>query len=132
MRAEAVIYSLLTVAAGVTALVGPRIYPQVIAQDQPYPAIMFHKISAIRMPHISASLGANLVEARIQVSAFAKSYPEVKTLAEEIRKALIYKSGTYAGVQVVAVLFDLEGPDQFDDSNRIYYQPLDFLITHYE
>lgn len=135
MRAEKALYYILSHDSGVLALVGGgtgRIFSGLLPQNKAWPAISMHLISATRRPPIRAGIGQSLVDARVQVTAYAQTYPDVKALNEAVRLALDRISGTYAGTVVVVSLLDLEGPDDYDADNQIFYQPQDFMVTHYE
>ena len=132
MRAEKVVKTLLSNAAGVVALVGTRVYPGPIPQGTALPAISFEHISTVPLQTLDASAGFNLARTRIEVNAVAKTYGEQKALVEEIRKALEYQRGTIAGVEVIAILRESVGPDLRDDDRQIYTQAVDFMVTHRE
>jgi hypothetical protein len=132
MRAEKVVKYLLENAAGVTALVGTKIYAFPLPQKTTSPALVYSKVSSVDVPPVNAFAGSNIALSRVQVTAFAVDYPSVKNLLEEVRKALSYQSGLINGVQVVSVLPDIEGPDLYELSLVLPYQSRDFLITHYQ
>lgn len=132
MRAERVIKTLLEATAGVTSVVGTRIYGGQIPQDPQLPAISYTKISAIDIPPISASAGQNIAQGRVQVTAFAVDYPTTKTLLEAVYQGLRYRSGTIDTVVVISVMPDVEGPDIYDPELLQFYQSRDFLVTHYQ
>lgn len=136
MRAEKVIYTLLTGDAGVLALVGAspntRIYPSRLPQNTLMPAIAYQLVSGMEMTPIDAQAGRQLVRSRVQVTAMGKNYSDVKTLVEAARIACLYKSGVIGGVTVLAILRDSVGPDTHDDDLNLYLQSIDFMVTHYE
>lgn len=132
MRAEQVIYALLSEAAGVTALVGTRIYPGVLPQGTALPALALEFISGVELPTVDATAGFNLLQARVQVTAIAKTYAEVKTVLEAVRAACNFQRGTIAGVHVVSVRRDTIGPDLRDDDVQLFTQSIDFGITYQE
>lgn len=137
MRAEAVIDALLVADAGVTALLGgtfpaTRIYPSRIPQNTAMPAVAYQLVSGYELTPINAPAGQQLMRSRVQVTAMAKNYPEVKAVIEAARIACLYKSGLIAGVRVLAVLRDSMGPDLRDDELALYIQSIDFIVTHYE
>ena len=68
----------------------------------------------------------------MQVTAFAKTYAELKALLEQVRIACNYQSGTIAGVRVISVLRDSVSPDSRDDQLGLDMQSIDFMVTHYE
>ena len=132
MRAEKVIYTLLSADAGVTALVAARIYPSRLPQNTTMPAIAYEVISAMELTPIDAQAGYQIVRTRVQVTCMAKNYAEVKNTVEAVRIACLYKSGTIGGVKVLSILRDGVGPDLRDDDLALYLQSIDFVVAHYE
>lgn len=132
MRAEKVVYDLLTGSEAVTALVGLKIYPGLIPQNTTMPAVSYELISSVDIPPINAQAGGVILRSRVQVSALARTYAEVKTIQEAIRRALLFKSGLIAGVQVNAITRELIGSDERDDESGLYMQGVDFLLIHEE
>ena len=132
MRAEKVITALLNAAAGVTALVADRIYPGILPQGAAMPALSVEHVISEELTTIDAIAAFGLVRSRIQVTALAKSYPEVKALIEQVRIACNYQRGVVATVRVVSVLRDTVGPDLRDDDLRVFSQSIDFQVTYQE
>lgn len=132
MRAEKVIYTLLTGDAGVAALVGARIYPGRLPQNTAMPALSYELVSSVDIPPITALAGGVLLRSRVQVTVLAKTYSDTKDVLEAARKALLFKSGLIAGVRVIGITRDLIGPDQRDDDLGLYLQGVDYMVTHDE
>ena len=131
MRAEKVVTALLGAASGVTNLVGTRIQPSPLPETITLPAIATRHVSTIDLETIDAQSYA-LVQSRIEVTAVTKSYVTQKNLLEQIRLALQYKRGTYAGVEVVNITRENSGPDLRDDEKEIFTQAIDFLVIFKE
>lgn len=132
MRAEKVVYTLLSQATAVTALVGNRIHPVRLPQNCQLPAAVYELVSSVDTPPIHAAAGGGITRSRVQVTVLARSYSQVKAVHEAMRKALLYQSGQIAGVQVNAVLRDVVGPDMRDDDTDQYLQSVDYLLLHDE
>jgi Protein of unknown function (DUF3168) len=132
MRAEKVTYTLLTASSGLAALVSARIYPNKLPQNTTMPSIAYQLISSIELSPIDAQAGYQIMRSRVQVTALAKNYAEIKDILEQVRLAMNYARGTIAGVQVISIVRDLVGPDQRDDDLALYLQSIDFMVTHYE
>jgi hypothetical protein len=132
MRAEHVIYTLLSGSALVTAQVGNRIYPARMPQNTVMPALVYQTISGNELTPIDAQAGYQVMRTRIQVTAMAKNYQEVKNALEAVRKACLYQSGVIGGYQVLSITRDTVGPDLRDDDLSIYIQSIDFMVMHYE
>ena len=132
MRAEHVIYTLITGAAPVTALIGSRIYPSRLPQNTAMPAIAYQLISGVELDPIDAQAGYQIMRSRVQVTAMGKNYSDVKNILEAVRIACNYKSGLIGGYQVLSITRDSIGPDLRDDDLSIYIQSIDFMVMHYE
>lgn len=132
MRAEKVVYTLLTGSAAVTGLVGTKIYPGRIPQNTTMPAVSYELVSGVDIAPINAQAGGVLLRSRVQVNVLARTYAEVKTIQEAIRGALLFKSGLIAGVRVIGIMRDLIGPDERDDELGLYLQGIDYLLIHDE
>ena len=132
MRAEKVVYTLLTGSSQVTALVGLKIYPGLIPQNTTMPALTYELVSGVDIAPINAQAGGVIMRSRVQISALARTYAEVKTIHEAIRGALLFKSGLISDVQVLAITRELIGSDERDDESGLYMQAVDYLLTHDE
>lgn len=133
MRAETALNAVLNAAAGVTALVGSgaaaRIYPGELPLGTALPALCLEHVSGGELTTIDAASNYGLVQSRMQVTAIAKTYPEVKTVLEQVRLACNYQRGTFGGVNVVSIVRELIGPDLRDPALGLYSQSLDFMVT---
>ena len=130
MNAEKVVYSLLSGAAGVAALVSTRIYPSDLPQQIAVPAIVCRHIDTVDRPTIHGDGGAQLVQSRISVIALANDYSAIKAIHEAAKDALRYQYGVIAGVQVATITRDIVGPDLFDPDLERHEQGVDYLIVH--
>ena len=130
MNAEKVVYSLLSGAAGVTALVSTRIYPSDLPQQIAVPAIVYRHIDTVDRPTIHGDGGAQLVQSRISVIALANDYSAIKAIHEAVKDALRYQYGVIAGVQVATITRDIVGPDLFDPDLERHEQGVDYLVVH--
>lgn len=141
MRGELVVSQLLSVAAGVTALVpAVRITPSRVPQASDMPSIVVEMVSGTDIPPITAAAGGLLVKSRIQVTVLAKTYTEVKRIHEAIRAAVLFQSGAFSfvapnpvvAVRVIGITRDLIGPDFRDDQLGLYLQSVDYQVIHDE
>jgi len=131
MRAEKVVKSLLDGAAGVTAIVGTKIYAVMAAQADDAPFIVYAKESATRDRYISLG-GPTVVHATISIQCVALDYATLKNLGEEVRLALMGAHGTIAGVDVVSIETATEGADAFEPDLRLFGQNWQFEVIHQE
>lgn len=86
MSAETATYTALSTYAGLAALVSTRIYPMVLPQDCPLPAVTYQLISDI--PEVNLDGDADLSQARIQVDVWATSFGSAATIAVQIMAAM--------------------------------------------
>lgn len=132
MRAESVIYTLLTGNPGVTALVGTKVYPGRLPQNTVMPAISYELVSSNEILPINAQAGGVLLRSRVQVTVLAKTYAETKSVHEAARKALLFQSGLIGSVRVNSITRDSIGADERDDELGLYIQSVDYLLIHDE
>lgn len=87
MSAETELYAVLSGAAGLTALVGTRIYPDAIPEDATLPAVVYARAGT--EPVLSVS-GQKFAEtARLTVSAWAKTRTAAAAAGDQIEAALL-------------------------------------------
>lgn len=85
MSAESILNGVLTGAAPLSALVGTRIYPDVLPDKTSYPAVVFSREKTERVTSISGrSFGAEIV---FHIAAWGKSRTQVDAVADEIEIA---------------------------------------------
>jgi hypothetical protein len=84
--AEAVLQRILAAAPVVSNLIGSRIYPNIVPQKAPMPAVTYQQISGPRLHDMQGAVG--LAKARYQINCWAVSYAGAKELAETIRLTL--------------------------------------------
>jgi hypothetical protein len=128
MKAEAVIYALLTGAGAVTSVVQDRIYPVVLPEGVATPAIVFELLSSVHVPALDAQASTHHLQARVQVNLLGPSYAQIRDLRTAVINAVRYQRGSIAGAQVHAVLPGFEGPVTFDSALGLFHRPLDFVL----
>ena len=97
------IYTILTEDAGVSAVVGTRVYPQVAAQGAAFPFVVY--VLQDNSPSDTKSGVSTLDEVRYDIVAAAETYTELSSLTERIRLALDRYSGTVSGIVVDSIQF---------------------------
>jgi hypothetical protein len=139
MRAEKAVHTLLAAASAVTTLLGApqapataNIWAGQAPQGVAFPVIVVEHISARELTTIDANSAFGLNQARLQVTAIAKTYNDVKAVLEQIRIALNYQRGTVSGVRVISIIRDTVGPDLRDDDRKLFSQSIDFQVTYQE
>lgn len=126
---EAALYALLAADAGVSALVGTRIYPAVIPEGTTGDAVRYQLISDVPYPVMGQNSG--LAKARIQVEAQAATYAAAATLRDALRTALTRFRGATGGVTVQDV-FRESGLALYDDTAQRYVLTDDYLLMYLE
>ena len=86
MSIESDLYTTLSNDAGVSALVGTRIYPNLAPESATYPYITYQLISGVRLSTVTGVNDAK--RKRIQHSCHAETYEEAKALADAVFAAL--------------------------------------------
>lgn len=114
MTVEATLYDRLSNFAGLTALVGNRIYPVVLPEDVTYPAVTYKRMSTV--PNVSCMVeDTGLVRPRFQVAAWGSVYDDLVDIKEQVRSAL--KRWSTTGVQDTFVVEELDLYDK--DTTKI-------------
>ena len=97
------IYTILTEDAGVSAVVGTRVYPQIAAQGAAFPFVVY--VLQDNTPSDTKSGVSTLDEIRYDIVAAAETYTALSSLTERIRLALDRYSGTVSGIVVDSIQF---------------------------
>ena len=97
------IYTILTENAGVSAVVGSRVYPQVAAQGAAFPFVVY--VLQDNTHSDTKSGVSTLDEIRYDIVAAAETYSELSSLTERIRLALDRYTGTVSGIVVDSIQF---------------------------
>lgn len=129
MTIEDGLVALLLADSGVSALVGTRIYPLKLPQDDGLPAIRFQRISGERVRTLDGPTG--LVRPRIQIDAYGKTYAEAKAVAEAVEALLDGYSGPAGTDQIEAVSLetdrDLDENPLGEEAARV---SMDFFVSY--
>lgn len=131
MRAQAIVRELLNAHAGTTAMVGTRIWGGIAQQDAPAPLVVYRLIGSqpdegIDPGSITADTATE--SAQIEVVHVARTYEEMLALGEQVRLALVYRSGTVAGYSLLGVNKDSEGPEEYDQQRDEHFQSRTFRV----
>jgi hypothetical protein len=95
--AEKALYSVVTGDAGVSAIIGTRMYPNIAPQGATMPYVVYRMITEFdRSRGISLDRGG-LVARLFQFDLFGATYGAVKALADAIRLAIDTTAQTAAG-----------------------------------
>lgn len=132
MYAEKALRALLMQASAVTAIVGDRAYPVTLPQGCAWPALVLTNISTVPLQTLDAAAAYGLMRGRVQVTAMAATYSELKTLVAAVVAACNYQRGVIASVRVTSVVREFIGPDLRDDDRSVCTQSVDFVVTFQE
>lgn len=132
MTLQAFLYSYLTANAGVSAIVGTRVYESLVPQGAAYPAISYSLVS--RSGEADSLDGADEQAVyRMQVNCWATSGVNRQALASAVRSALNGYVGTYSGKVIQEIWLDNEldqdEPMPGNDAQRLYGRFMDFMIS---
>lgn len=123
------IYNLLSTDAGVSALVGTRIFPAVMEQGTDMPAICYTIIGADRIPALTQD--TDLVNTLVQIDSYSETYPNVRDTHQAVRSAMQRYQGTNATIEVVDVTIEDER-DIREEETKLFRTSVDYLITFRE
>lgn len=113
----------LSADAGVTALVGTRIYPVRAEQETLRPYIVLTTVSLDTDETLTGTVATSLKPARIQVDAYAETYKGAHALADAIDAAI----GDIARPEMSIV----KGAEQdlYDDETELRRVSMDFFVS---
>lgn len=135
MSAPFAILALLRAADGLVALVGDRIYPDVMSDPPVYPSVTFQKVGGAGAR--GAVKNPGLMRAAVQVSTWAESRLEATRIAAQVRRALDRKRKVTAGGVPVDDCFyeddiDLSDPDAGQPGVGVWFNHMTFTIHYRE
>lgn len=128
MTLKEALYTYLSTYAGLVALIGTRIYPQMLPEGVALPAINFFTVS---QPYEYTHDGHDgAIETRMQFSCWAKTSKAVESVAAQLVAALSGYTGLMGGVGGVNIghSFKSNEVDLPEPDAGIYHKALDFLI----
>jgi hypothetical protein len=129
MTAGEAVYSVLTGDAGVSAIVGNRIFPGVIPEGSLLPVIVYSVISDVPENSLTGSVATRAVNARVQVDCYARptsagggGYAQVQALAAAVDSALASQSS-----QTISAWREISR-DLFDNETQYHRVSMDFSL----
>lgn len=118
---DEVVRAILIANAGVSAIVGTRIFPVSLPLDCVLPALAFFKASN----NYKQIAGVP----RFQISCFAEDYLQCQTLKQAVETALDGYSGTSSGIDIIRII-PVSAPDLYEPEPGVYHIPYDFKIIY--
>lgn len=136
---EASLFSLLTAGSpnAVAAIVGSRVYPDVLPQGVTYPAIRVQRISTPRAQYRALDGRAGYASPRMQIDCWSLSRSGALALAQAVYAMLEgYHAAAVAGLRIDAISTDDEGGDAEVDIGpngaTVFRERLDLIVFHPE
>jgi Protein of unknown function (DUF3168) len=136
--AEASLYAILTQGSPnpVSAIVGSRVYPNVLPQNVSYPCVRYSRISTPRSEWRTLDGTANYATPRFQLDAYALKHSDALNLSQAIYRHLEGFRGTVSGLRIDAVSTEDEAgeyePGVAPGDVGVHRQRLDFVLMHAE
>ena len=130
MSAHDAVLGMLLASTELAALVGTRIYPDVMDDPPVYPSVTFQRVGGAGARGAVSNPG--LSRASFQVSTWAESRVEANQIAALVRKALDRKRKfVAAGVTVDDCFYDSD-IDLYDPDEKICFNHMSFTIHYRE
>jgi hypothetical protein len=109
-----------------------RIMAGPLPQSIALPVISILQVSRVPITEMLTEESVRLWRGRVQVTVFANSYTDMRSVLALVRGALPRSRGTVNGVKVESVLLDNEGPDMADEDSGIFLGSVDVTVTFNE
>jgi len=123
------IYSKLTNAATITALVDYRIYPGFLPQDAAMPAISYWRVTGAREHGQGTDPG--VAEPVIQFDIWAAAYPAAQNIGDALRTLLQDGRGTWGSTTVIGVLYQGD-THLYESDQKRHHIAAEYNIWHLE
>lgn len=127
MSIENAIYTMLNGHAGLSALVGVRIYPMYLPQTPTFPACAYRRTSSQAVSLLATD--TDIIDGRYEVAVFSKTYDECLATANELRKALQRQRGTVSDIVILDITID-DIAESFEQDFEIYEITTDVTISY--
>lgn len=134
MTLSEVVYTVLHGSAGIVAIVGTRITPGGLPQNQGLPAITYEPTGG----NVAYAFGVdpNIVMPRVTVNCWANSYSAVETLAKLVRAVFRNHQGTHTDadstITVQGSLIEFEPFYLFEPDVRLHRMTTDITVHYSE
>lgn len=96
-------------------LVNNRVYPLLMPEKATFPCIIYQRVSTFDTQTIEGTQSLDL--ARVQVTIFAKSYPQSVALCEEVKTAMSGKA-----LQLMHI-------EDYENDTQLFSQKLDYQLS---
>lgn len=112
------IYSILTGASAVTALVSTRIYPDMATQKAAYPFIVYAITGTQPSDTKDGVSGLDVVE--VAVMCYATTYTSAQDIAGAVRTALDRVTGSHGGLTVQSIRFLDQRSTEMETNKHVF------------
>ena len=120
--------------AGVSAIVGSRVYIAPMPQAQPLPFVVFHRQGTDHVRSLEGPSGLRRTE--FDVRCYSTDSAQVEALGEAVRLALDGWSGVWSSIRVTNVFVeymeDAEIADQEGGEEVVFQVELGIIVWHVE
>jgi hypothetical protein len=123
MSIESKIYSALSGSTALTALVGSNIYPEHRMQAEALPAVVFARVSGLRVNSLSGY--SNLENISMDVTLYTKTIETRGTIGNVVISAMTSATGC-------TVLLNDSPSDSYDDDVEVYERNYTFSVWNRE
>lgn len=121
---EALVFTALTSAAPVTALVATRVFPDLMPQETALPALVVTVISDVPESSLDGAQADSLANARVQVDAYSRTRAQAREVAEAVKNAMDLKTARSGGFDC----WPASSRNLFDDRTQHYRITMDFNV----
>jgi len=120
------IYSRLSTASNITAIISTNIYPDITPQNVDYPFIVYSIIDSNPVDFKDGQ--SNLEEIDLQIDVYTQNYDTTQNLSNLIRNRLDRFVGTLEGVEVQTIKYIRQSSEVFNAELSVYWVSIDFMI----
>jgi hypothetical protein len=137
MSAESIVKAMLTQHAALAALVADRVYPLLLPEGKPLPAVVFDIVGRSERKTLSMAATSRHVRVQVRITsvAAAAEFPRMVEVDAAVRKACESKINvTLAGIPNVVVLSGAQMPDAADteSARQLCMRARDYWVTYME
>ena len=123
MKVGAAIYSLLVNDSAVSAIVGPRIYPELAEEGASAPYVVYSVVS--NTPSDTKD-GTPIDEAQLEIFSVGNTYAAANDLADKVRAALDRKSQIVVGTVTVQSIHYTNEVVEVSEKRDLYISVQDY------
>jgi hypothetical protein len=127
MTIEAAIYDRATTHAGLSALVGNRVYPDLAELNVTDPWVTFHNVSGSSVEALADDTDINID--RFQIGAWSANKDTAILIREQIKAAFKRYKGTHAGIEIIDSHY-ITQIGSYDPTTLTHHIPVDFEIWY--